>query len=124
MFIGSIGLWLVVGLFFDIWVGPARFAVLEVQNLLALGTIAFFNTTLTQFLWIGGLAAVPDITKGSYLFFLKPVIASLLAVMILDQELTLTQLFSIVIISCSVFAEVLAEKLRELAAVFHNIDLR
>ncbi|MDP7625441.1 MAG: DMT family transporter [Rhodospirillales bacterium] len=122
MFIGSIGLWLVVGLFFDIWVEPARLTELEIQSLVALGAIAFFNTTLTQFLWIGGLAAVPDITRGSYLFFLKPAIASLLAVMILDQELTLTQLLSIVIISCSVFAEVLAGKLRVLALVFRNID--
>jgi hypothetical protein len=33
--------------------------------------IILYNTTLTQWLWIGGLAAVPDITRGSYLFFLQ-----------------------------------------------------
>ena len=46
-------------------------------------TIAIWNTTITQFLWIGGLAAVPDITRGSYLFFLKPVIAALLAILLI-----------------------------------------
>ena len=112
MFTGAIGLWLVVGLFFGTWVGPVRLAELDRQSLLALGAIAFFNTTITQFLWIGGLAAVPDITRGSYLFFLKPAIAALLAVMILGQELTPTQLLAIVVISASVFAEVLAGQLK------------
>ena len=121
-FTGAIGLWLVVGLFFGTWVGPERLAELDQQSLLALGAIAFFNTTITQFLWIGGLAAVPDITRGSYLFFLKPAIAALLAVMILGQELTLTQLLSIVVISASVFAEVLAGQLKERALVCRNID--
>ena len=108
MFGGAIGLWLVVGVFFGIWVGPQRLTTLDLQGLIALGVIAFFNTTITQFLWIGGLAAVPDITRGSYLFFLKPVIAALLAVEILDQSLTLIQILAIIVISASVFSEMLA----------------
>jgi len=54
-----------------------------------------WNTTITQFLWIGGLAAVPDITRGSYLFFFKPVIAAFLAVVFLSQELTPWQALAI-----------------------------
>ncbi len=110
MFGGAIGLWLVVGVFFGIWIGPQRLTALDHRGMVALGVIAFFNTTITQFLWIGGLAAVPDITRGSYLFFLKPAIAALLAVGILDQNLTLIQILAIIVISASVFSEILADR--------------
>ncbi|MCP4432691.1 MAG: EamA family transporter [Gammaproteobacteria bacterium] len=116
MFSGAIGLWLVVGVFFGIWIGPQRLIALDHQGLIALGVIAFFNTTITQFLWIGGLAAVPDITRGSYLFFLKPAIAALLAVGILDQGLSLIQILAIVVISGSVFSEILADWFASLRA--------
>lgn len=105
---GAIGLWIVVGVFFGIWVRPQRLSTLDSQGLVALGVLAVFNTTITQFLWIGGLAAVPDITRGSYLFFLKPAIAALLAVVILDQSLTLIQVLAIIVITASVFSEILA----------------
>ena len=110
MFGGAIGLWLVVGVFFGIWIGPQRLTALDNQGLIAIGALAFFNTTITQFLWIGGLSAVPDITRGSSLFFLKPAIAALLAVVILDQSLTLIQILAIIIISGSVFSEVLVAR--------------
>jgi drug/metabolite transporter (DMT)-like permease len=84
---------------------------MEGKALTSLLIIAFWNTTITQFLWIGGLAAVPDITRGSYLFFLKPVIAALLAVLILGQELTSTQMLAIVVISASVAAEFVVGRL-------------
>ena len=113
MFIGALGLWLVVGLFFDVWVSAARLASMPGSALTALLVIALWNTTVTQFLWIGGLSAVPDITRGSYIFFLKPVIASLLAVLILKQTLTGTQLFAILIITASVAFEVLIPRLTQ-----------
>ena len=75
---------------------------LAIYSLIA---IAIFNTTITQFLWIGGLAAVPDITRGSYLFFLKPVIAALLAVLILGQNLTMVQSIAVLLVTFSVGAE-------------------
>ncbi len=115
MFGGAVGLWLVVGVFFGIWVGPQRLSALDAQGLASLGALAFFNTTITQFLWIGGLAAVPDITRGSYLFFLKPAIAALLAVAILDQSLTAIQVLAIVVISGSVFAEMFVDRLTRTA---------
>ena len=81
-----------------------------ISSLLAL---AIFNTTITQFLWIGGLAAVPDITRGSYLFFLKPVIAALLAVIILGQVLTVVQTIAIALVTFSVAAEFLVGRFKK-----------
>lgn len=110
MILGGIGLWLVVGLFFGVWAAPSRLSGLETPALAALLVIAFWNTTITQFLWIGGLAAVPDITRGSYLFFLKPVIAALLAVLVLGQDLSATQILAIIVITGSVLGELLLDR--------------
>lgn len=120
MFIGSIGLWCVVGIFFDIWISPTRLTIMPIEPLTALIVIALWNTTITQFLWIGGLAAVPDITRGSYIFFLKPVIAALLATLILKQALTGIQLFAILVITASVAVEVLIPRLTGKQAVRHS----
>ncbi|WP_193173952.1 DMT family transporter [Nisaea nitritireducens] len=110
MMLGGIGLWLVVGLFFGVWAEPSRLAGLGTPALTSLLVIAFWNTTITQFLWIGGLAAVPDITRGSYLFFLKPVIAALLAVLVLGQDLSATQILAIIVITGSVFGELFLDR--------------
>ena len=106
MMIAAIGLWIIVGLFWKIWVNPATLFNREPGHLASLLTLAFYNTTITQFLWIGGLAAVPDITRGSYLFFLKPVIAACLAVVFLSQSLTTWQVLAIIVICASVAVEV------------------
>ena len=110
--IGAIGLWCVVGLVFGIWVEPGRLGAMSSVAIGSLLTIAIWNTTITQFLWLGGLAAVPDITRGSYLFFLKPVIAALLAVAILGQNLTIVQSAAIVLVTASVAAEFLVDYCR------------
>ena len=114
--LGAIGLWLVVGLFWKIWVNPATLFNRPPGQAASLLTIAIWNTTITQFLWIGGLAAVPDITRGSYLFFLKPVIAALLAVSFLSQVLTPWQILAIVVICASIFVEAAWTTLRRTAA--------
>lgn len=111
MFMGAVGLWLVVGLAWGVWVDPTTLFDRAGDQAAALITIALYNTTLTQFLWIGGLAAVPDITRGSYLFFLKPVIAAFLAVVFLGQQLTFWQSTAIVVICASVFVEPIWAKL-------------
>ena len=67
--------------------------------------LGIWNTTITQILWFGGLAAVPDITRGSYLFFLKPVIAAALALIILAQPISLMQMLAILIICGAVLIE-------------------
>lgn len=111
MFLGAMALWVLVGVSFDVWVQPARLGELPLVGLVSLLAIAFWNTTITQFLWIGGLAAVPDITRGSYLFFLKPVIAVLLYVLILGQSMTAIQILAVLVVTGSVLGEMLAGRL-------------
>jgi len=112
MFTGAVGLWIVVGLFWKIWVNPATLFSRAPVQIASLLTLAFWNTTITQFLWIGGLAAVPDITRGSYLFFLKPVIAACLAVVFLSQALTAWQILAMTVICASVAVEASWGKIR------------
>lgn len=103
--IGALGLWLAIGVFFGIWVDPLTLFDRPGDHATALLTLALWNTTITQFLWIGGLAAVPDQTRGSYLFYLKPVIAAGLAVYILGNPLTIWGILAIIVICGSVFIE-------------------
>ena len=105
MFIGGIGLWLVVGLFWGVWTNPLELADRPPHQMWALLAIGLWNTTITQYLWIGGLAHAPDITRASYLFFFKPVIAASLALVILGQSITRMQVAAIVIICGAVAAE-------------------
>jgi drug/metabolite transporter (DMT)-like permease len=113
MMLGGIGLWFVVGIFFRIWVNPLTLFDRETGAVASLLTLALYNTTITQWLWIGGLAAVPDITRGSYLFFLKPVIAAFLAVVFLSQGLTIPQILAIFVICAAVFVEAMWPKLKK-----------
>ena len=105
MSIGAVGLWIVIGLVWQIWVNPFSLFDRPAGQLTALLTLAVWNTTITQFFWIGGLAAVPDITRGSYLFFFKPVIATLLAILFLNQSITGWQTMAIGVICLSVLFE-------------------
>lgn len=114
MMMGGVGLWLTVGFAFSVWVDPtmlfARPASEATQGInpgwwiLVLG---LWNTTITQLLWFGGLAAAPDITRASYLFFLKPVIAAVLAIFVLSQSPTMLQALAILVVTSSVFVEML-----------------
>lgn len=105
MMIGGIGLWLVVGVAWGIWVNPLTLFDRPPLATYSLLTLALWNTTITQVLWLGGLAVVPDITRGSYLFFLKPVIAAVLALIFLGQTVTVIQMLAIAIICGSVLFE-------------------
>jgi hypothetical protein len=60
-----------------------------------------------------GLAAAPDITRAAYLFFLKPVIAAVLALWILQQPVSPMEWLAIVIICGAVAFEVLWPRLAE-----------
>jgi drug/metabolite transporter (DMT)-like permease len=110
MFLGAIGLWVLVDLFWGIQVNPLTLFDRPGGQVGALLTISLYNTTITQFLWIGGLAAVPDITRGSYLFFFKPVIAACLAVWFLNAHLTAWQLLAIAVICVAVLLEVVLSR--------------
>ncbi len=107
MFLGGLALWAGVGLLFGRWVAFWTLGDLAAPAMAAIVVLALYNTTLTQWLWIGGLAAVPDITRGSYLFFLKPVMAAFLAAVFLDTRLSLWQLLAILAICGAVAAEAL-----------------
>jgi drug/metabolite transporter (DMT)-like permease len=110
MFLGALGLWCVVGMVWSRWINPLTLFDRPPEQWVALVIIAAWNTTITQFLWLGGLAAVPDITRGSYLFFLKPVIASGLAVIFIGQSVTLWQVLAIIVICTAVMTEYLVRR--------------
>jgi len=78
-------------------------------------TLALWNTTITQFLWFGGLAAAADMTRASYLFFLKPIIAAALAMVFLGDQLSVLQAVAIVVVTGSVVIEIYWSKLAALA---------
>ena len=107
LFFGGFILWIGVGLLFGRWVTFWDFSDLVFTAMVGLVVIILYNTTLTQWLWIGGLAAVPDITRGSYLFFLKPVVAAFLSVTFLGISLSIWQVFAILIICSAVVTEAL-----------------
>jgi drug/metabolite transporter (DMT)-like permease len=120
MMLGAVGLWLVVGIFWNVWVNPLTLFDRPASQAASLLIIALWNTTITQYLWIGGLAAVPDITRGSYLFFLKPVIAAILAVLFLNLSLTMWQVLAIGVICASVLFEASWARLRRMGDVGRN----
>jgi drug/metabolite transporter (DMT)-like permease len=112
MFPGGLGLWLLVGLAWGDWVNPAALGAFEPAGAGAILVLALYNTTLTQFLWVGGLAAVPDITRGMYLFFLKPAVAALLALAVLGTVPTGWQVLAIVAITLCVGLEASWDKVQ------------
>lgn len=114
LIIGAVALWVIVGLFWNIWVDPLTLFDKEPIAAWSLLTLGIWNTTIAQVLWFGGLAAVPDITRGSYLFFLKPVITALLALAILAQPITAVQIIAIIVICSSVLIELFWNRISEL----------
>ena len=110
LLIGAVGLWVTVGLGWGLWVNPATLFEREPVAVWSLIILGLWNTTITQVLWLGGLAAAPDITRASYLFFLKPVIAAGLALLILSQPITVLQGLAILLVTGSVAVEVLGAR--------------
>jgi drug/metabolite transporter (DMT)-like permease len=112
MMIGGIGLWLLVGAAWGIWVNPASIVDKPALAAWSLVILALWNTTITQLMWFGGLSAAPDITRASYLFFLKPIIAAALAIVILGSFPTVLQLVAIALVTGCVLVELYWPKLR------------
>lgn len=105
MTIGAAGLWVIVGLAWNVWVDPLSLFDKTPVAAWSLLTLGLWNTTITQLFWLAGLAAVPDITRGSYLFFLKPVITAALALLILSQPVSAVQFTAIAVICGAVLIE-------------------
>mgnify|MGYP005855022791 CR=1 FL=1 len=116
MMIGGIGLWLLVGVAWNVWVNPLTLGERAPLAMWSLLTLALWNTTVTQLMWIGGLSAAPDITRASYLFFLKPVIATALAIVFLGTLPSALQVAAIVVVTGSVFVEMFWPQLSRLFA--------
>ena len=114
--IGAVGLWLVVGAAWGIWVDPATLFERPPQAYLSVLTLGIWNTTIAMVLWLGGLAAVPDMGRANYLFFFKPVIAAGLAFFILRQEITAIQILAIAAITLCVSVEVFYDRIKALLA--------
>lgn len=103
--IAAVALWIGVGILFGIWVDFTTLFDRAPGQAAALVAIGVYNTTITQWLWLGGLAAAPDIARAGYLFFLKPVIAALLALLFLAQPVTAVDWLAIAVICGAVGAE-------------------
>ena len=104
--IGAVGLWVGVGTFWGKWVNPLTLTEKPTVTIWSLIVLGLWNTTITQLLWLGGLASASDMTRASYLFFLKPVIAAGLAIIFLGDSPTWLQIVAIVVVSGLVFFEV------------------
>ena len=114
--LGFLVLWPVVGVAWEVWVNPLTLfdrEPIQVGSILALG---IWNTCIGFILWLWGLANVPDMTRGNYLFFLKPVIAALLAAFILGDVITGPQVAAIVMITGFVAAELFYDDLKRMFA--------
>ena len=94
-FIGFFLLWVVVGFGWGVWVNPLSLAEKTPEQVFGILTIGVWNTAIAMALWLWGLSAASDPQRANYLFFLKPVIAALLAVAILGDGLSLLQGFAI-----------------------------
>jgi len=103
--LGAIGLWLAVGAAWGIWVNPFALFEREPSEYWAIMTMGWWNTTIAMVLWLGGLAAMPDMPRANYLFFLKPVIAALLAYFILAEPVTGFQILAIIVVCACVVVE-------------------
>ena len=84
--LGFFVLWPVVGWVWGNWVNPLELFARPGDNAAAIIALGVWNTCIGFILWLWGLANVPDVGRGNYLFFLKPVIAALLAYAILGDD--------------------------------------
>jgi drug/metabolite transporter (DMT)-like permease len=110
--LGAVFLWVVVGLAWNIWVNPLTLFERQPQQYLSIMTMGWWNTTIAMVLWLGGLAAVPDMARANYLFFLKPVIAAILAYFILGDSVTATQILAIIVVCSCVLMEIFWEPIQ------------
>ena len=104
-FLGFFFLWPVVGLFWGVWVDPFSLAEKTPQQIAGILTIGVWNTAIAMALWLWGLSAAPDPQRANYLFFFKPVIAAILAVVILGDRLSWLQGLAIFAICFCVMME-------------------
>ncbi len=114
--LGFFFLYAVVGLAWGIWVDPLSLADKQPQQIAGILTIGIWNTAIAMMVWLWGMAVAPDLARANYLFFLKPVVAAVLAVAILGDVITWLQGLAIFAICFCVVLEVLWTERRRAAA--------
>jgi len=89
--LGFFVLYLIVGLAWGLWVDPLTLFDKRPEQIAGIFTIGIWNTTIAMILWLAGLSFAPDLVRANYMFFLKPVIAAFLAIVIIGDSLSLMQ---------------------------------
>jgi len=74
-------------------------------------TLGIWNTCIAMILWLWGLSSVPDMSRANYLFFLKPVIAAVLAYFIMGTRITAFQVLAILMVCGCVLVEVFYDQI-------------
>ena len=117
---GFLVLYPIIGIIWGNWINPLSLferSTLEVASIITLGV---WNTCIAFILWLWGLANVPDVSRGNYLFFLKPIITLGLAYFILNDQISINQLIAISFITIFVLAEIFYEPMKNLKNKFTN----
>jgi len=109
--LGAMTLWVTVGVAWNIWVDPTTLFDRPSQAYFSVLTLGIWNTCIGFILWLWGLSAAPDIGRANYLFFLKPVIAAVLAFFILGTNITAFQLLAILMVCGCVIAELFYDQI-------------
>lgn len=112
--LGFIALYPSIGLIWGIWVNPFDLFDRTSVEYLSIITLGIWNTCIAFILWLWGLSKIPDVARGNYLFFLKPVIALCLAFFVLEDNITTNQLIAIIFITGFVLMEIFYSSLSKL----------
>ena len=109
--LGFFALYPAVGILWGNWVNPLSLferPIIETSSIITLG---IWNTCIAFILWLWGLANVPDVGRGNYLFFLKPIITLGLAYFILKDTISTNQLMAVFAITAFVLIEIFYDRI-------------
>lgn len=112
--LGFLALYPSIGLIWGIWVNPFDLFDRTSVEYLSIITLGVWNTCIAFILWLWGLSKIPDVARGNYLFFLKPVIALCLAFFVLEDNITINQFIAIIVITGFVLMEIFYSSLSKL----------
>ena len=112
--LGFIALYPSIGIIWGIWVNPLDLFERSSVEYFSIITLGVWNTCIAFILWLWGLSKIPDVARGNYLFFLKPIIALFLAYFILEDVISINQLIAILAITGFVTLEIFYTSISEL----------
>ena len=116
--IGAFALWITVRLAWEISVNPLTLFERTPQAYWSILTLGIWNTCIGFILWLWGISNAPDVSRANYIFFLKPVIAALLAWIILSNTISSLQILAIIMVTgfvtLEIFYETIKQKLKDL----------